>query len=60
LSGLPPGAYSLVAWHPQSREKVADTAQRVQLAASDVELTFHLSLAAERNRPAMRGSRWDQ
>lgn len=60
LPGLQPGAYSLVAWHPQSREKVADTAQRVQLAASDIELTFHLSLADERSRPAMRGSRWDQ
>jgi plastocyanin len=60
LPGLKPGAYSLVAWHPQSREKVADTAQRVQLAASDIELTFHLSLVDERSRPAMRGSRWDQ
>ena len=44
----------------QSREKTEDTAQRVQLAASDLELTFHLSLADARSRPAMRGSRWDQ
>ncbi len=60
LSGLQPGAYTLVAWHEQSREKTSDTAQRVQLAASDLELTFHLSLADARSRPAMRGSRWDQ
>src|SRR5262245_30363024 len=60
LSGLQPGAYSLMAWHPQSRDKVADIAQKVQLTASNVELTFHLSLADERSRPAMRGSRWDQ
>ncbi len=60
LSGLQPGAYTLLAWHAQSREKTADTAQRVQLAASDLELTFHLSLADAHSRPAMRGSRWDQ
>jgi plastocyanin len=60
LHGLPPGAYTLVAWHAQSREKTADTAQQVQLAASDIEVTFHLSLGDVRSRPAMRGSRWDQ
>ncbi|HKE43466.1 MAG TPA: hypothetical protein VKB41_02895 [Steroidobacteraceae bacterium] len=60
LAGLPPGNYRLLAWHEQSREKTADTAQRVQVAGSDLELTFQLSLSDDRSRPAMRGSRWDQ
>jgi plastocyanin len=60
LSGLQPGTYTVVAWHAQSREKTADTAQQVQLAASNLELTFQLSLADAHSRPAMRGSRWDQ
>src|SRR5262249_885518 len=59
LTGMPPGAYSLVAWHEQAREKTADTAQHIEVAASDLDLTFHLSLADARTRPAMRGSRWD-
>lgn len=60
LSGLPPGAYTLAAWHAQSREKIEDTAQRVQVPGSDLEVAFNLSLAAARSRPAMRGVRRDQ
>jgi hypothetical protein len=60
LTGLPPGKYTLVAWHEQAREKTADTAQHIEVAARDLELNFHLSLIDARSRPAMRGSRWDQ
>jgi len=60
LTGLPPGTYTLLAWHEQSREKTADTAQRVEVPANNPELTFHLTLAEARSRPATRGSRWDQ
>jgi hypothetical protein len=60
LTGLPPGTYTLVAWHEQAREKTADTAQQIEVLSRDLELTFHLTLVDARSRPAMRGSRWDQ
>jgi plastocyanin len=58
LSDLPPGAYTLVAWHALSRDKPEDTQQHLQLAGSGGEATFKLSLVAARARPATRGARW--
>jgi plastocyanin len=61
LSGLNPGAYALVAWHAQSRDKPEDTQQQIQIAdAGAVDANFRLSLAAARSRPATRGARWDE
>ncbi len=55
LGAMPGGAYSLVAWHAQSREKTETTAQQVQLADANVELNYTLSLLPVRARPAIRG-----
>jgi plastocyanin len=60
LSGIESGRYTLAAWHAQSREKTEDTLQSVELAGSDLEIAFKLSLAPLRPRPATRGARWDQ
>ena len=51
---------TLLAWHRAESRK--DRGYRPARAAGGerLELTFHLSLADERSRPAMRGSRWDQ
>jgi hypothetical protein len=60
LPGLDAGKYTITAWHAQSRDKTEDIAQRVEIAGSDPQLTFKLSLAPARARPATRGARWDQ
>jgi plastocyanin len=60
LPGLDAGTYTITAWHAQSRDKTEDIAQRVEIAGSDPQLTFKLSLAPARARPATRGARWDQ
>jgi plastocyanin len=60
LSGVESGRYTLAAWHAQSRDKTEDTLQSVDVAASDLEIAFKLSLAPVRARPAARGARWDQ
>lgn len=60
LPALDAGAYTITAWHTQSRDKTEDVAQRVEIAGSDPQLTFKLSLAPVRARPATRGARWDQ
>lgn len=60
LPALDAGAYTITAWHAQSRDKTQDIAQRVEIAGSDPQLTFKLSLAPVRARPATRGARWDQ
>ena len=60
LPGLDAGKYTITAWHAQSRDKTEDIAQRVEIASSDPQLTFKLSLAPARARPATRGARWDQ
>jgi hypothetical protein len=59
LSGVESGRYTLAAWHAQSRDKTEDTLQSVDVAASDLEIAFKLSLAPVRARPAARGARWD-
>lgn len=60
LPALDAGTYTITAWHAQSRDKTEDLAQRVEIGASDPQLTFKLSLAPVRARPATRGARWDQ
>ncbi len=60
LPGLDAGTYTITAWHAQSRDKTEELAQRIEIAGSDPQLTFKLSLAPARSRPATRGARWDQ
>ena len=60
LPGLDAGKYTITAWHAHSRDKTEDVAQHVEIAGSDPQLTFKLSLAPARARPATRGARWDQ
>jgi plastocyanin len=60
LPALDAGTYTITAWHARSRDKTEDVAQRVELGGSDPQLTFKLSLAPVRARPATRGARWDQ
>jgi plastocyanin len=60
LPALDAGKYTITAWHAQSKEKTEDIAQRVEIGGSDPQLTFKLSLAPVRARPATRGARWDQ
>jgi plastocyanin len=60
LPALDAGTYTITAWHAQSKEKTEDIAQRVEIGSSDPQLTFKLSLAPVRARPATRGARWDQ
>jgi plastocyanin len=60
LSGLESGQYTITAWHAQSRDKTEDVAQRVAIGDHDPQLTFKLSLAPARSRPATRGARWDE
>jgi hypothetical protein len=60
LPALDAGTYTITAWHAQSKDKTEDIAQRVELGSSDSQLTFRLSLAPVRARPATRGARWDE
>jgi plastocyanin len=60
LPSLDAGTYTITAWHAQSKDKTEDIAQRVELGGSDSQLTFKLSLAPVRARPATRGARWDE
>jgi len=60
LPALDAGTYTITAWHAQSKDKTEDVAQRIELGGSDSQLTFKLSLAPVRARPATRGARWDE
>jgi len=60
LPGLDSGQYTITAWHAHSRDKTEDVAQRVAIVDHDPQLTFKLSLAPARSRPATRGARWDE
>ena len=60
LPGLGAGTYTITAWHAQSRDKTEDVAQHITLADQDSQLSFKLSLAPVRSRPATRGARWDE
>lgn len=57
LPDLPAGNYTLVAWHAQSRAKLDETAQQVQVAGTTADVTFTLELDPVKSRPAIRGSR---
>jgi plastocyanin len=57
LPELPAGDYTLVAWHAQSRAKLDETAQKVQVTANAADATFTLALEPAKNRPAIHGSR---
>lgn len=59
LSGVPAGAHSLAAWHAQSRGKLEDTMQRVEVGEGTVEVSFALTLEPARSRPAISGARKD-
>jgi plastocyanin len=56
---LPNGRFA-VTKEDGTREKTEDVAQRVAVLDHDPQLTFKLSLAPARSRPATRGARWDQ
>ena len=56
---LPPGDYSLIAWHERSREKTDELTRAVKLPAAGAVVDFRMSLAAERKRPARHGVRTD-
>jgi plastocyanin len=57
LTGLPPGVYSLAAWHESTRGKLEDTLQRVEVAAQPIDIKFTLALTPTRPRPGIHGSR---
>src|SRR5262245_1848562 len=57
LDGLPPGQYTLAAWHEGSQVKIEDTLQSVTANGTPQELTFTLPVSAPRVRPAARGMR---
>ena len=57
LPELKSGTYTLTAWHPQGRDKTESIAQQVELAESNVGLTFKLALSPVRARPPIRGAR---
>jgi plastocyanin len=57
LDGLPEGPHQLGAWHELSRTRLDDTLREVRAGNDDV--TFTLSIAPARTRPAIRGSRKD-
>ena len=60
LPSLGAGTYTITAWHAQSRDKTEDVAQHITIADQDSQLSFKLSLAPARSRPATRGARWDE
>ena len=57
IGGVPPGAYSLVAWHEGSKQKVEDTAQTVHVGAGTAEVSFSLLVAPPPVRVPIHGLR---
>ena len=57
ITGLPPGTYSLAAWHEGSKEKAEDTAKSVQLGAGNAEVAFSLTVAPRPVRVPVHGLR---
>jgi len=60
LPSLGAGTYTITAWHSQGKDKTEDVAQHITIADQDPQLSFKLSLAPARSRPATRGARWDE
>ena len=57
LSGLPPGEYTITAWHAQSKQQTDELARQLKVAGGDVTADFELSLTERRDRPARHGAR---
>ena len=57
IADVPPGTYSLVAWHEGSKEKVEDTAQSVQVGAGNAEVSFSLVVSPPPVRVPVHGLR---
>ena len=56
---MPPGEYTLTAWHALSREKTDDKATQLRVTGADVVADFELTLGDPRSRPAKHGARTD-
>jgi plastocyanin len=54
IANLPPGNYSLLAWHELSQVKVEETVRQVEVGEQTPEVTFSLTLAERRPAPASR------
>jgi hypothetical protein len=57
IADVPPGTYSLAAWHQGSKEKVEDTAQSVQVGAGNAEVSFSLVVSPPPLRLPVHGLR---
>jgi plastocyanin len=57
IRDLPPGDYSLVAWHELGRDKTEDVKRAVKVTAAGAVADFELSLTDARKRPARHGVR---
>jgi hypothetical protein len=61
LSALPPGSYSIAAWHERSRTPVPETLQRVSVSGGAAPITFTLDLArSARGRRVRDGATSDR
>jgi plastocyanin len=57
IGGVPPGTYSLAAWHEGSKEKVEDTLKNVSVDASGAEISFSLTVSLQPTRIPVHGLR---
>jgi plastocyanin len=57
ITDVPPGTYSLVAWHDGSKVKVEDTAKTVHLSNARAEVSFALAIAPRPVRIPVHGLR---
>ncbi len=57
IAAVPPGTYSLAAWHEGSKEKVEDTAKSVQLGPGNADVSFTLSVVPRPVRVPIHGLR---
>ena len=57
IADVPPGTYSLAAWHEGSKQKVEDTAQSVQVGAGSAEVSFSLAVSPPPVRLPVHGLR---
>ena len=54
---IPPGKYKLVAWHEFMRNKIGDTVQDIEVAASG-QITINYSLKIKRRKPTWKPERY--
>ena len=57
IADVPPGTYSLAAWHEGSKQKVEDTEQSVQVGAGKAEVSFSLVVSPPPVRVPVHGLR---